>query len=64
MVEMPKRLSYVLYQFGDGVGKAAVNFMPLTLMGNPLPEQPRLPGPQLFENFFRAAIAPPPESMK
>jgi Fe-S-cluster containining protein len=65
MVEMPKRLSYVLYQFGDGVGKAPVKFMPLTLMlGNPLPEQPRLPGPELFENFFRAAIAPPPEVMK
>ena len=65
MVEMPKRLSYVLYQFGDGVGKAPVKFMPLTLMlGHSLPEQPRLPGPELFENFFRAAIAPPPEIMK
>jgi Fe-S-cluster containining protein len=65
MVEMPKKLSYTLYQFGDGVGKAPVKFMPLTLMmEHPLPEQPRLPGPQLFENFFRAAIAPPPESMK
>jgi Fe-S-cluster containining protein len=61
MVEMPKRLSYVLYQFGDGVGKAPVKFMPLTLIvGQQFAEQPRLPGSQLFENFFRAAIAPPP----
>jgi Fe-S-cluster containining protein len=65
MVEMPKKLSYTLFQFGDGVGKAPVKFMPLTLMmEHQLPEQPRLPGPQLFENFFRAAIAPPPESIK
>lgn len=65
MVEIPRRLSYVLYQFGDGVGREPVKFMPLTLMlERKFPEQPRLPGPQLFENFFRAAIPPPTVSLK
>ncbi len=54
MVPMPKKLSYILYRFGDGEGKQSVKFLPLTLMfQQPFPEQPRLPGPQLFENFFQ-----------
>lgn len=63
MVEMAKRLSYTLYQFGDGVGKAPVRFMAMALMRDQqVSEQPMLPGPQLFENFFRAAINPPAEA--
>jgi Fe-S-cluster containining protein len=58
MVQMPQKLSYVLYRFGDGVGKQPVKFVPLTLMfQQPYPEQPRLPGPKIFENFFQAATS-------
>ena len=57
MVPMPRKLSYVLYRFGDGVGAQPVEFLPLTMIFNQeLPDQPRLPGPQLFENFFKAAM--------
>jgi Fe-S-cluster containining protein len=59
MVPMPKKLSYVLYRFGDGEGKQPVKFLPLTLMfQQTFPDQPRRSGSQLFENFFRAATAP------
>ena len=58
MVPMPKKLSYVLYRFGDGVGNQPVKFVPLTLIfQQSYSEQPRLPGPEIFENFFRAATA-------
>ena len=54
MVPMPAKLSYVLYRFGDGVGKAPVKILalPLLLEFNAEP-QPRLPATRLFENFFR-----------
>jgi Fe-S-cluster containining protein len=56
MVPMPKKLSYILYRFGDGVGAQPVQFLPLTMIFEyNLPDQPRLPGPRLFENFFQAA---------
>jgi Fe-S-cluster containining protein len=59
MLIVPRALSNVLYRFGDGEGKAPARMIPLTLLFEcELPEQPRLPGPQLFENFFRAATAP------
>jgi Fe-S-cluster containining protein len=59
MVPMPKKLSYILYRFGDGEGKQPVKFIPLTLMfQEPFPDQSRLPGPKMFENFFRTATAP------
>jgi Fe-S-cluster containining protein len=59
MLIVPRALSNVLYRFGDGEGKAAPKMLPLTLLFEcELPEQPVLPGPQLFENFFRAATAP------
>jgi Fe-S-cluster containining protein len=53
MVPMPARLSYVLYRFGDGVGKAPVKIMALPLLLEyQAEEQPRLPAPELFQNFF------------
>jgi Fe-S-cluster containining protein len=58
MVPMPKKLSYILYRFGDGVGKQPVKFVPLTLIFEQrFSEQPSLPGPEIFENFFQAATA-------
>jgi Fe-S-cluster containining protein len=57
-IEMPVKLSYTLYKFGDGVGKGQPKFMVLGLMPEyPLPKQPSLPGTELFENFFRAVTA-------
>jgi Fe-S-cluster containining protein len=59
MVEMPKKLSYILYRFGDAVGKAPVKFIPMTLMFEQENlQQPRLPGPELFQNFFAAVTGP------
>jgi Fe-S-cluster containining protein len=58
MVPLPRKLSYVLYRFGDGVGKQPVKFIPLTLIFEQhLADQPRLPGPEIFENFFQAATS-------
>jgi len=59
MVKMPRRMSRILYRFGDGVGNGPLKFLPLThLFQFRYPEQPRLPGPQIFENFFREVTAP------
>jgi hypothetical protein len=54
-VVLPKKLSYILYRFGDGVGDDAPKVVPLPLLfGYQFPEQPQMPGTKLFENFFLA----------
>jgi Fe-S-cluster containining protein len=54
-VVLPKKLSYILYRFGDGVGDDSAKVIPLPLLLDyQFPEQPRLPGTKLFENFFLA----------
>lgn len=54
-VVLPKKISYILYRFGDGVGDDSAKVIPLPLLfGYQLPEQPELPGTRLFENFFLA----------
>jgi Fe-S-cluster containining protein len=54
-VVLPKKLSYILYRFGDGVGDDAAKVVPLPLLFDyQFPEQPHLPGTKLFENFFLA----------
>jgi Fe-S-cluster containining protein len=57
MVPMPAKLSYVLFRFGDGKGKEPVKVIPLPLLlefaaTHRAEDQPRLPGTELFENFF------------
>jgi Fe-S-cluster containining protein len=58
MVLLPAKLSYILYRFGDGKGEDAPRFLPLPFLleyaANHDPEsQPRVPGPELFERFFK-----------
>jgi Fe-S-cluster containining protein len=54
-VILPKKLSYILYRFGDGVGDDDTKVIALPLLFDYLfPEQPKLPGTKLFENFFVA----------
>lgn len=54
-VVLPKKISYILYRFGDGIGNDDSKVIPLPLLfGYDLPDQPKLPGPKLFENFFVA----------
>jgi Fe-S-cluster containining protein len=57
MVPMPAKLSYVLLRFGDGKGQEPARVIPLPLLleyasGNASVDQARLPGTELFENFF------------
>ncbi len=58
MVPMPTRVSYVLHRFGDGKGRQPVKVITLPLLlefasQNSVEDQPLVPAPQLFENFFR-----------
>lgn len=54
-VVLPKKISFILYRFGNGVGDDDSKVIPLPLLfGYDLPDQPALPGPKLFENFFVA----------
>jgi Fe-S-cluster containining protein len=57
MVPMPAKLSYVLMRFGDGKGQEPARVIPLPLLleyaaRHASVDQPRLPGTELFENFF------------
>jgi len=52
---MPKKLSFILYNFGDGVGNDGAKVIPLTLIFDyQFPEQPLVPGVEQFRNFFVA----------
>jgi Fe-S-cluster containining protein len=58
MVKLPKKLSYVLYRFGDGMGKDEPRWIPLVLAlewaeEHADDEEPVYPGKPLFENFVR-----------
>jgi Fe-S-cluster containining protein len=63
-VDMPLRLSHLLFRFGDGLGEQAPRWLPLVLALERAPRvapQPALPGPQMYTNFLTQlarAIAP------
>jgi Fe-S-cluster containining protein len=63
MVPMPARLSYILFRFGDGQGNEPIKVIPLPLLleyasTHSAEDQPRLPGPDLFKNFFDQLTRP------
>jgi Fe-S-cluster containining protein len=52
---MPKKLSFILYNFGDGAGNDGVKVIPMTMMFEyGFPEPPLVPGVELFRNFVTA----------
>ena len=56
-VPVPRKLSTVLYRFGDGAGRDRTRWLPLVLAlewvaQNPEIAERRFPGPTLFENFL------------
>jgi len=57
MVELPAKLSQVLYRFSDGQGKEQTRWMPLPMLLEWAGEhcgdaQPTVPGPELFGSFM------------
>ena len=57
MVELPAKLSQVLYRFGDGRGEETSKWMPLPLLLEWAAEhrdnaQPTVPGPELLRTFM------------
>jgi Fe-S-cluster containining protein len=60
-VDLPAKLSRILYRFGDGLGEQPPRWLPLPLLldwtaGHSREAQPAIPAPQLFENFMRKVV--------
>jgi hypothetical protein len=50
-VDVPIKLSQILYQFGDGVGNQPTRWIPLVLALELVGEQRTYPAPEMFKNF-------------
>jgi Fe-S-cluster containining protein len=64
MVELPAKVSNVLYRFGDGRGEHSARWMALPLLLEWVAEhgedaQPAIPGPALFANFMNKLVKKP-----
>jgi Fe-S-cluster containining protein len=64
MVELPAKVSSVLYRFGDGRGEEPARWMALPLLLEWAAEhredaQPAIPGPELFASFMNKLVKKP-----
>lgn len=64
MVELPAKMSGVLYRFSDGHGEQPARWMALPLLLEWAAEhredaQPTVPGPELFTNFMNQLVTKP-----
>ena len=60
-VDLPAKMSGILFRFGDGLGEQPLRWVPLPLLlewtaGHSREAQPAIPAPQLFENFMRKVV--------
>jgi hypothetical protein len=68
MVELPAKVSRVLYRFSDGRGERPARWMALPLLlewaaARLEDATPAIPGPELFANFMNKLAKKPDASM-